>query len=58
MERQQLSELWGRYGELTEVWFDGGFQAAMGPFVNRTLAALQPGAVAFNACVKQGGSSI
>ena len=31
VERQQLAELWGRYGNranggLTEVWFDGGFQ--------------------------------
>ena len=29
----------------------------MGSFVNRTLAALQPGAVAFNACVKQNSTN-
>ena len=41
VEKQQLVELWGQYGRrgLTELWFDGGFEGAMQPFVQAKLAA-------------------
>ena len=63
VERQQLTELWTRYGNrdrggLAEIWFDGGFEGAMASFVNESLASLQPGAVAFNACVRQRSKNV
>ena len=33
VETQQLTELWGRYGNLSEVWFDG--KASPGPPCHR-----------------------
>mmetsp|Transcript_35609 Transcript_35609/g.63321 ORF Transcript_35609/g.63321 Transcript_35609/m.63321 type:complete len:467 (+) Transcript_35609:39-1439(+) len=58
IEKQQVVELWDTYGHkgnLTEIWFDGGFEGAMKPFVQQKLAELQPEAVAFNGCIQQGG---
>ena len=44
-----LRELWGRYGELAEVWFDGGVldPDKGGPNVVPILRQLQPKAVVF-----------
>ena len=59
VEKQQLLELWGTYGNVehgghAEIWFDGGFEGPMQPFVKASLAALQPHAIAFNGCVQKG----
>jgi alpha-L-fucosidase len=44
-----LTELWGRYGELSEIWFDGGVldPAKGGPDMLPILHKLQPKAIVF-----------
>ena len=44
-----LNELWGRYGELAEIWFDGGVldPARGGPDMLPILRRLQPRAIVF-----------
>jgi len=46
---QMLSELWGRYGDLFEIWFDGGALPAEegGPDLIPILERHQPNAVVF-----------
>jgi alpha-L-fucosidase len=46
---QHLEELWGNYGELAEVWFDGGSTPALSAAIPPLIARLQPHAVGFNA---------
>eukprot|EP01052_Picozoa_sp_SAG31_P020997 SAG31_NODE_1602_length_7780_cov_8.304699_2_plen_325_part_00 len=36
---------------LTEIWFDGGFEKAMKPFLTGLLADSQPQAVVYNGCL-------
>jgi hypothetical protein len=43
-----LTELWSNFGECTELWFDGGYQATLQATVTALLAKLQPGALSFN----------
>jgi hypothetical protein len=45
---QQLREIWGNYGALCEVWFDGGFDKAIRTEVADLFQELQPDGVAFN----------
>jgi alpha-L-fucosidase len=46
---QMLTELWSRYGELTEIWFDGGALPPEegGPDMVPLLKRLQPNAIVF-----------
>ncbi|KAJ6023727.1 Glycoside hydrolase family 29 [Penicillium herquei] len=50
----QLSELWGNYGNLTEIWFDGGYSSSQKERVETLLQETQPQAVVFNACETNG----
>jgi len=42
-----LQELWGGYGPLFEVWFDGGISETLTPLVAALFQRLQPDVVAF-----------
>jgi len=44
---EQLTELWTRYGSLTEIWFDGGYTDDLKDSLQELLL-LQPHATAFN----------
>ena len=48
----QLRELWTNYGDLSEIWFDGGYNSGMVADLKQMLTTLQPNATTF------GGSGI
>ena len=43
----QLTQIWTDYGELAEVWFDGGYPEGTEAPITALLQQLQPNAVAF-----------
>lgn len=64
IEKQQLLELWSasgygnqNHGGHGELWFDGGFEGEIQPFVKENLASLQPSAAVFNGCAQQGAGN-
>lgn len=42
-----VTELWGSYGPLDEIWFDGGFTASQRDWIPPLINALQPNSVYF-----------
>ena len=44
----QVTELWKNYGDLGEIWFDGGYTTDMKAQLQKLLAVHQPNAVGFN----------
>lgn len=44
---ESVKELWTQYGNLTELWFDGGYSGSMQAELTALLNSAQPNAVAF-----------
>ncbi|KAF3766425.1 family 29 glycoside hydrolase [Cryphonectria parasitica EP155] len=50
----QLTELWTKYGTLTELWFDGGYSESQTEQLQDLLQEYQPQACIFNSCTTNG----
>ena len=44
----QVTELWTRFGDLNEIWFDGGYTSDMKVALKALLKAKQPNAIGYN----------
>jgi alpha-L-fucosidase len=44
----QLRELWGAYGDVAEIWYDGGFEGELADKLRALQRELAPNAVGFN----------
>ena len=51
---QQLTELWTTYGELDEIWFDGGFSPEQRQFLAQLIKQYQSAASVFGGCSSSG----
>ena len=47
-----VTELWSKYGNLAEIWFDGGISDRIKDRIVPLLQRLQPGAIKFGAGIK------
>eukprot|EP00042_Codosiga_hollandica_P045508 m.464191 g.464191 ORF g.464191 m.464191 type:complete len:460 (+) comp57045_c1_seq14:106-1485(+) len=60
----QLTELWTQFGNLTEIWFDGGYSAELQAQLSQMITQYQPHAVGFggygitNNCVRWDGTEM
>ncbi|KAI1270009.1 alpha-L-fucosidase [Xylariaceae sp. FL1019] len=51
---EHLTDLWTSYGELTELWFDGGWSDSQTQQIQEMLLRYQPHANIFNSCTTNG----
>ncbi|KAI0141219.1 family 29 glycoside hydrolase [Xylariaceae sp. FL1272] len=51
---EHLTELWTGYGEMTELWFDGGWSESQTEQLRDMLLRYQPHANIFNSCTTNG----
>ena len=51
---QQLTELWTTYGELDEIWFDGGFSPEQRAFLAQLMKQYQSNSSVFGGCTGSG----
>lgn len=50
-----LTEVWSNYGDLTEIWLDGGFRSDQQDAIAKLIKQYQPKANVFNGCSQEDG---
>ena len=53
-----VTELWSKYGELAEIWFDGGISERIKSRIVPLLASLQPNAVTMGAGIENSPNDV